>query len=198
MELGNLIFGNSRGEYEVDRDLQDQWCNRMEDLGFSFYGHREGSEEWGFENDVFRMQPYYWGDCDCGYDQKEWNWTQEHKHTEACYQFEYKKISDRTKLFSDESKALTKALCEERGLSYPNGCAVHCTCDYQSDWAAWAAENDHLEACAVIQPNFMFKPTGFTLSWYKYPLRDSYSNGPLTSELIDVMFDECERSMREG
>jgi hypothetical protein len=50
----------------------------------------------------------------------------------------------------------------------------------------------------LIQPNFLFKPTGFTLDWYKYPLRNSYSSEPLTEELIDEMFAECERSMREG
>jgi hypothetical protein len=122
MELGNIVFGNSRGEYPVDRSLQERWCLWMERLGFTISGYHESYEGWAFENDTFRMQPYYWGDCDC--------------------------------------------------------------------------EDDHLEECPAMQPNFLFKPTGFRLDWYKYPLRDSYSSELLTSELIDEMFAECERSMR--
>jgi hypothetical protein len=199
MELGNLILGNSRGDYEVDRDLQDQFVGWMERLGFDCYGSRqEPDSEWVFENDVFRMQPYYWGDCDCGYDEKEWQWDKEHKHAEACYQIEYRKIRDTTEYFSKEAQTLIEELCGRYGLSYPSSCAVHCTCDYEKEWAAWSAENKHAETCALVQPNFSFKPTGFKLDWYKYALRSSYSSAPLTKELIDEMFTECERSMREG
>jgi len=199
MELGNLILGNSRGDYEVDRDLQDQFVGWMERLGFDCYGSRqEPDSEWVFENDVFRMQPYYWGDCDCGYDEKEWQWCEEHKHADACYQIEYRKIRDTTEFFSKEAQALIEELCGRYGLSYPSSCAVHCTCDYEKEWAAWSAENKHAETCALVQPNFSFKPTGFKLDWYKYALRSSYSSAPLTKEMIDEMFTECERSMREG
>lgn len=53
---------------------------------------------WGygidFENEVFRMFPYYWGDCTCGYEQrwadKERTWTIENPHTQDCYQTELK------------------------------------------------------------------------------------------------------------
>jgi hypothetical protein len=198
MELGNLLFGNSRGEHEVDRYLEEKFVRWMEKLGFDSYGNKR-DWTWSFyENDVFRMQPYYWGDCTCGYDKKEWRWCEDHKHSETCYQFEYRKIGDTHKFFSKEGKALIEALCRKYGLSYPSGCAVHCTCDYQNDWVAWRAENEHAETCALIQPNFLFKPTGFTLDWYKYPLRNGYSSEPLTEELIDEMFAECERSMREG
>lgn len=199
MELGNLIFGNSRGAEPVDRDLQYQFVGWMEKLGFDCYGNRqEQGADWAFENEVFRIQPYYWGDCDCGYDTKEWEWSEEHRHTETCYQFEYRKIRDTTEYFSKEAEALIKSLCEKHGLAYPYGCAVHCTCDYENEWAAWSAENQHAVTCSLIQPNFLFKPTGFKLDWYKYALRDSHSSAPLTKELIDEMFTECERSMREG
>lgn len=125
MELGNMAFGNSRGAEPVDRDLQYQFVGWMEKLGFDCYGIRqEQGADWAFENEVFRIQPYYWGDCEC-------------KHMNAC-------------------------------------------------------------DCTASKPNFQFKPTGFRLDWYKYALRDSYSSEPLTKELIDQMFSECERSMREG
>ena len=37
-------------------------------------------------------------------------------------------------------------------------------------------------------PNFVYKPTGFTLSWYKYPLRDSYMNQDLSFDaFLDIL-----------
>jgi hypothetical protein len=200
MEFGNLIFGNSRGTHPVDRSLQDQFSDWMLKLGFDSYGNFDDGTEWtwGFGNDVFNIQPYYWGDCDCEYDLKEYQWLEEHSHREACYQTEYRKIRDAHGYYNAEADVLIEALCVEHELPYPHGSGVHCTCAYRDEWQAFAAENGHAESCALVQPNFLFKPTGFTLDWYKYPLRDSYSSEPLTKELIDEMFTQIERSMREG
>ena len=44
-------------------------------------------------------------------------------------------------------------------------------------------------------PNFVYKPTGFSLSWYKYPLRGSYSNRPVTREELESMLIECKKSI---
>jgi hypothetical protein len=76
MELGNLIFGNSRGEYEVDRLWEDVFLGFLEKANISFYGHYEGgnkeyeAKDGGFENNVFRVKPYYWGDCTCGFEER--------------------------------------------------------------------------------------------------------------------------------
>lgn len=72
MELGNLIFGNSRGDYVLDREtFQDTFHEFLETIGFSIYGHPETEElcekldyDGLFENDVFIIRPYYWGDDD--------------------------------------------------------------------------------------------------------------------------------------
>jgi len=146
MELGNMIFGHSRGEHPVDRDLQDQWYEWMRKLGFDSYGYLEHHDDSVFENETFRMQPYYWGDCECGHEKRENDFYETSPSMEQC--------------------------------------------------AAFHDSHDHAPTCRMVTPNFRFKPTGFELQWYKYPLRDSYSSEPLTKELIDSMFAECERSMR--
>lgn len=43
----------------------------------------------------------------------------------------------------------------------------------------------HQLECQRALANFEFMPEGFFLQWYKYPLRDSYSNKPLTREMIE-------------
>jgi hypothetical protein len=248
MELGNMMFGNSRGEYHVDRALQDEWHSYMEKAGFDGYGYHDLSNEHGiFENSVFRIQPYYWGDCECDYEEKEAAWSNANSHRAECYQTElrgrlraweieagYDAVKNRAygdnsdPLFGgfdvtteepfpgvtasvmmprtdDAMKALDAAdkkrrkveekimddLCARYGLDRRYGCAVHCTCDFEDRWTAFCEANGHAADCRIATPNFTHKTSGFTLEWYKYPLRDSYSSAPLTPKLMRSMWADC-------
>jgi hypothetical protein len=122
-ELGNLMFGNSRGNYHIDRSIYGPlWNDIFSKLNFSRGGYDgkvyknnvsydEGVEK--FENDVFIMRVYFWGD-------------------------------------DEEIEAL---------------------------------------------PNFLHKKSGLEIQWYKYPLRDSYSNVKLTPEKFTEILQDCKRSM---
>jgi hypothetical protein len=254
MELGNMIFGNSRGRHEVNRSLQDEFCELLEAMGFDSYGNNNSATEWVFENDVFRIQPYYWGDCECGFDELEEQWSKANSHGAECYQTElrgrievweinsgYTAIENRAfgrdgdrflgafntttespapgvhvsvmEPRSDEAmeayrrasekrrKGIDKLydeLCTKYGLDRHFGCAVHCTCDHDKNWQKWRSENGHAPTCFVVTPNFLHKPSGFTLDWYKYPLRDSYSSAPLTRKLMRAMFADCAESLASG
>jgi len=41
------------------------------------------------------------------------------------------------------------------------------------------------------KPNFVHKPSGFKMSWYKYPLRDSYCNMNITPDEFREIMIEC-------
>lgn len=41
-----------------------------------------------FENDVFVMRSYYWGDCDCGADERSEKWHAENPHAPDCFREE--------------------------------------------------------------------------------------------------------------
>lgn len=79
MELGNMIFGNSRGEHEIDRGYQSAFYHEvLEKMGFDGCGYPEDELPPGWtqegnvrENEDFAIFPYYWGDCTCGEDLKE-------------------------------------------------------------------------------------------------------------------------------
>mgnify|MGYP003300896419 CR=1 FL=1 len=46
--------------------------------------------------------------------------------------------------------------------------------------------------------NFWHKPSGFKLSWYKYPLRGALSNMEISDEqFVDILYD-CVNSLEEG
>ena len=196
MEVGNLIFGHSRGTYPVDRNEDRLWeqLRRLADaLGCDTYFSPE------FGNDVFVVRPYYWGDCDCGYEDQESEWGDANKHSDDCYFTEYGKLPeygyDTHGRVCHEIDA--KKLCEKHGIPWNGGrgSAVHCTCEHDAAWEKWSGEHDHSRACSIVLPNFLFKPTGFELRWYKYPLRDSYSSEKLDLPMLHKMVNECIRSL---
>ncbi len=67
MELGNALFGHSRGKYPLSRGkgFEDALNHLFEVCapGTDTSGRVYGVE---FENDVFAIFPYYWGSCTCG------------------------------------------------------------------------------------------------------------------------------------
>ena len=67
MELGNAIFGNSRGEHPVPRT--EELYSELVRLFDAIDPERDNSwREYGveFENDTFSTMPYWWDDCTCG------------------------------------------------------------------------------------------------------------------------------------
>lgn len=194
MEIGNMMFGNSRGEYHVERGIgfEEELCRLFQ----AYAPQRDNSwREYGeaYENDTFFVFPYYWGDCTCGYEQLEWEWGKTHSHSSGCYQTEYRALSDDEKYSWRKSDKAVKALCRKHGIPWNGGrgCAVHCTCSYDKEWELWVAENHHAAQCPIIRPNFCYKPKDFQLKWYKYPLRDSYMNQAI--DLVDFrsIIDSC-------
>lgn len=118
MELGNLLFGHSRGAYDIERfPAQDYFSDFFEKVGLDYHGHpRDGSpllkyvnSEGLIDTPMFSLFPYYWGEDE-----------------------EYMAI-----------------------------------------------------------PNFVFKPSDIEIRWYKYPLRDSYSNVELSADQIGNILYTC-------
>lgn len=71
MELGNIMFGHSRGQYSFpDRDLADctEWDALIHIIGADHYGISNKpcaeitNERGGYENSIFAINPYWWGD----------------------------------------------------------------------------------------------------------------------------------------
>lgn len=82
MELGNLLFGHSRGRYEVDRDMIQPLGDLMYLMGYDEYGRnpltdrkdkpfdirenqRTGVDLYDKDGAlIMRTRPYWWGDTD--------------------------------------------------------------------------------------------------------------------------------------
>ena len=74
MEMGNLVFGNSRGNFPIpNRQLWEKtFISLINALHMDYYVKE-------FENDVFSLFPYYWGECTCGC-----NISEDEEHKEDC------------------------------------------------------------------------------------------------------------------
>lgn len=124
MELGNLVFGNSRGEYFIPRETYQPL--------FDLFRTRVGIDGYGYVTDGSLLTPY---EMDCG-------WIDTPVFTIRHYY--------------------------------------------------WGEDED-----IAVLPNFTYKPTGFEMSWYKYPLRDAYCNMDLTPTEFSAMLDACVDSVRK-
>lgn len=50
----------------------------------------------------------------------------------------------------------------------------------------------------IRKPNFIYKPLGLEITWYKYPLRSATSNINISTEEFDKIIDDCVKSLKEG
>ena len=158
----------------------------------------KGGYEQDFENEVFEVHPYYWGDCTCGADDALAAWESSHDHTPSCYQAEYAALpKDKKRPYTKPTK-LVMALCERRGIPYNDGIssAVHCDCGFREDYAKAAEANPHDERCPIVRPNFRHKSSGLTVMWYKYPLRDSYASREIGLPEWRRIMQECLDSLK--
>jgi hypothetical protein len=179
MELGNAIFGHSRGACRVNRGLQDQFWTFLESLSFTddLWQRPEGwrdAEGFGHTNGVFTVRPYYWGECNCG--------GQGPRHAADCrISTEWAGwVSRRMDFASGEADDDGFAPLDMSKLDAFPEPPPTCSCGAEATWV----ERECAPTCSLLLPNFVHHPSGFELRWYKYPLRDSYSNRPLTSQLI--------------
>jgi hypothetical protein len=177
--------------------IEKEICERLNILSTIIdggnIGHNCGAH---FDNDIFEMNDYYWGDCTCGYADLEEDWISCNFHREYCYQTEYEEL---TRLYPDKSflpERVMKKLCKKHDIPYNNGIssAVHCSCDFNEKWVNFISVYDHKNDCLLIRPNFKY--FDFEISWYKYLGRDMKYSRELSRKEINEMFDHCEESLK--
>lgn len=120
MELGNMMFGNSRGEVSVPRtaSFEGPWEELCEGINISYRGYAEQkghpleNAAGEIETPVFVIRAYDWdADCDCGADDRMNAWLTANPHGLDCYHTE---LHARLKSWEDRSGyTATKAVAFE-------------------------------------------------------------------------------------
>lgn len=195
-ELGQLVFGCAWGEYELSPKLEDYLEMKLRELLLEVIDERyiEHNYVEEFKNDVFEMRDYYWGDCVCGYEEIEAEWSEQNRHQEHCYQKEYNELYQQH-LNSNIPDEEVEQLCIKYGIDYDDGrgCAVHCTCDYEKRWEEFISKNSHKDDCPTILPNF--KCGDFEVQWYKYIGRGMSVNRKISRNELKEIFRKCLASL---
>jgi len=201
MELGNIVFGNSRGEVALPHGRG--WEEELFRLFDAYAPGRDNPYGEPFENAVFTVMPYWWGDCTCGWDMLDGGHQAVDRlgHAEGCYRHDYDRLRSSCGVLPPRDEI--KRLYEQRGWPTDGddwwfGCAVRCSCDYNErygvvmqEYALEFGHEGHRPDCKEVMPNFHYKPTDYQIQWYKYPLRDSYANREITLQEFLEIIDKC-------
>jgi len=78
-----------------------------------------------------------------------------------------------------------KTYCARRSAGY------ECTCGRNTEFSLWSEPLFHAEECLVVRPNFWYQSTDFALWWYRYPVKDGWSNQCLTEREWRHMLIQC-------
>jgi hypothetical protein len=227
MELGNMLFGNSYGNFELGRETIDlsgwKQLNKILDMDLYGYVKRKSSnieitKSGGCivtDNDgiVFEIMPYYWGACSCGvekYNDKIYS-----KLRIEFFTKEELKLLDSWDYDCDEKCPAYKFQYEkdnEELIKICNCGAIKKNIERKSKKELFkerivAFDNEyqqkklnHKEDCLLIKHNFIYRPKTdeeFWINWYKYPFRDSYCNKKYSNTEINEIFIKCIEAISE-
>ena len=150
-----------------------------------------------FENAVFRVAPFYWGDCTCGFDEKEWRCDEANPHHINCWseRFERAAQANSRDFHAQQKWAADNGWPTIDGKLKP-GVAVYCDCGKAEERKAWRLDNKHDSKCPIAIPNFIYKPTNFMATWYKYPFRGAMANRELSAAELVKIVQHCMESVR--
>jgi len=216
--FNQAILGNAYGEFglgEHERYIAEklyQLSERLGNLNPENQTHGGLGGEWGygqdFKNDTFETRPYYWGDCDCGWEEKLSEFSQTIEHKTYCFQNKWEQwnkawkaqhssLRDKRhwrKAMDAEQKA-NEQFCRENGkLDGTVGCAVHCDCGHDEILNTWCEANKlgpegHKLTCATVLPNFRYQD--IDIRWYKYIGRGMTINRKVNRKELVAMFRAC-------
>lgn len=167
-----------------------------------------------YKNNVFEMRPYYWGECNCGWNDCDFD----EPHSKNCYQSLVDKDLKKLGWKEDKSGFLNspkgikypesekikdrvyKKYCNKFGLTFPNGCAVHCTCEHENNFKKWFEKNKkgkdgHSDKCAIELPNFKHYKSGIEIIWYKWIGRDMEYSKKIPNKEWKKIYNECIKSI---
>ncbi len=205
-ELGQAAFGNPARELECPEYIEallDHLGNEIQRVVRNVtqkpYEPPTGNVGGFYINDTFAMRSYYWGECVCGFEQRDWAWSEAHEHAAACWQHKWKQVNEE---FKDkrrwEEPWRSRELARAKELGWPfdrtDGIAVYCDCGYDRDYAEWRITNDHAPDCPTILPNF--RCGDFEVSWYKYLGRGMSMNRAVSEAESVQILTRCLESVR--
>jgi len=119
----------------------------------------------------------------------------------TCISVEIEKLPIHTYLRDDDwVEKYLKPVYEKHGLptfgkDWYYGWGAICDCEHGTRVDEWERNHPHKSDCKLVMPNFLYKPTGFEIQWYKYPMRDAYMNQKMSDKEFHKIILDCIKSI---
>lgn len=130
-----------------------------------------------FKNDIFEMRPHYYGECDCGWENKLKAFGKKHK--KKCFITKLSAYQDKLKeqdveiMSTEWTRKITYWAKNNGYLKGWVGASTHCTCGHSKEFLEWynknkLGKNGHSPKCSLELPNFKYFKNSVEIRWYKW------------------------------
>lgn len=182
-------------------EIMDSLVTRI--TGIEHFKHHTGCS---YSNDIFSINPYYFGKCLCKYSKTYDEYLKTNPHKPNCFTEELKILNEAFKshpLYHNANKLKAvraneeRKLCLAHKLEYNDGKNLDliCNCGAKKIFLENNPELKHEEGCPKIIPNFLYKPENISINWYKTYFRDATSNVFINKEKFTLLITECLKSL---
>lgn len=234
IELGNLLYGNSRGEYQVPRDWQDEFVDFLVKNGFDSRGYIVDAELTSFAEEETCIDKIYMKSVLPAHYVREHGTFIKEVEEVKCYEVdgvEFGIVKDFTDEFKRREDTYYDLMAEQfeqiAGYDFDDDTFEAYLKEHESDrpiptprdyielvYESSESKSSHAifnngtfivrpyywgdsESIAQL-PNFVHIPSGLEISWYKYPLRNSYCNKDISFKNVEEILADCAESLNEN
>ena len=195
-ELGQMCFGTM---------WESNDCSEISELMYLLADEATGESAYAgeFSNNTFTMKNYYWGECECGFEERYDNsyeeWRKTHNHTKECIHTKYKEWSKDVSFIDPNYRSKAEKFAKDNGLKSDRGIAVICNCPYAEAYTEFESKiGVHGPNCGIVAPNFEYLKGNVKVYWYKYIGRGMTCNKKLDYETWKNIIKDCLKSLDKG
>ena len=200
--IAQACFGSAWGDYEMPEYVDALFRRILDEIKRVYWNVNQ--ESWDSchctENpkiEGIEIRPYYWGDCDCGFEEEDERWSNEHEHKTGCFHLRYRQEESvccppfgfNGDKFMWKHEHMTEWARANGYQRAPLGMAVYCDCGHDQEYHEWRRGHDHKPDCPIVLPNFKFEDV--EIRWYKYTGRGMSTNKVMTEKEWREWFDMC-------
>lgn len=95
-----------------------------------------------------------------------------------------------------EIEPCRNTLTKGKGMSYYNETFSIMPYYWSGECTCGNLKYPHKSTCLKVEPNFLFKPNGYTIYWYKYVFKKAMANREVSVEQFREMLDICVESCK--
>jgi len=202
-----VVFpAGSFGADEYDTELDAM----LREIAVAFAEEGEWAEKYGtnHQGKAFSMNRYWWGECECGFADRNNEWWRIHSHDEACFYWKGLEFDEKwgDACWLDDPRHGEYEVERDEFLAGHGvseyGWRGHCDCGLYDEYDEWRKVHNCNPNCPVVRPNFHWfgddEIAEVEVRWYKFQGRDVEVSREVTSEELAHIREVCFAEKRKS